>query len=148
MGRRPLSDPCLPDRCLDRRLHVSLVKVTVYILPSPARRSGTWPGRTITGVNSFLALGYFFSSIDRKHSRIIPIQVALMQFLQNKVALRLGQDHLGKRGRAVFQALAIMDGQDTRIEIEAMHAQLQAFERAQTTAIRAASPRDHHGDAR
>ena len=52
-----------------------------------------------------------------------------------EVCQKLGEDCFGDRDCPVFLPFSVMDRQDFRIEVEALHAQAQAFEKAQPATV-------------
>jgi hypothetical protein len=74
--------------------------------------------------------------IYKKDARIAPIQVPLVKVLERLEARsKLRKDTPGKRDRSTLPALAVVNGQDLRVEIEALNAQLQTLEQAKPAAV-------------
>ena len=79
---------------------------------------------------------FFLSCVDQKHSRIVPFQVSLVQVFQRcKLRSEFRENRFRKRHRSVFSSLAVMNGEDPRINIKTMHTELQTFRKPQPAAI-------------
>ncbi|GLI33257.1 hypothetical protein [Desulforhabdus amnigena] len=65
---------------------------------------------------------FLLQRIRQKDPYIAFVEVALVQILQGlEVYLKLGEDRLRKGDRSVLPAFPVMNRQDFRIEIEALH---------------------------
>lgn len=89
------------------------------------------PDEIFCGVPVFL-----IQLIFEKHAGIPPFQVLVMSLLDPlKLRQQFLHDRLRDGDRARFLSLSVYDGQHSFVEIEVLHAQLQAFEQTKSTAV-------------
>src|SRR5712692_9864654 len=136
-GGYTFQELCLPDRRPDRLLPVRFVPMISPVLPlnwNESQRLGRkeplpdqfpWGGRI-----------FLFEQTIQEYARVPCRNVLVMEFHHPlKLRLQCRQNRLWDGNGPVLLPLAVVDGEDSGVEIEMMQAQLQTFEQAETAAI-------------